>query len=288
MLLELAIGDAYGAGFEYAPDQLVRRHNTASGYVRHPKHDIAPGNYTDDTQMSLAIAEAIVSGELWTALHLANRFVEVFHRDRREGYAGRFYEFLLSVNSGDEFLARIRPDSDKSGAAMRAVPLGVFPTAQEVLDRCRVQAAITHDTPDGVHAAQAASLMSHYFLHQIGPKARLGEYLDQLVPGRWSQSWHGKVGPKGWMSVRAAVTAVVRNSRLSTLLKDCIAFTGDVDTVATIALGSASSSEEYLRDLPGSLVAGLENGAFGRDYLISLDKNLLRGVAGSRRHDTSS
>src|SRR5262245_33670271 len=230
MLLELAVGDAYGAGFEYAPDDLIRRHNTAASYVQHPRHNIRPGCYTDDTQMSLAVAEAVVSGEPWTAPHLARRFVEAFRRDPREGYAGGFHALLQEVTSGEEFLKRIRPDSDKSGAAMRAAPLGVFPTTAEVIERCRVQAALTHDTPDGINAATAAALMTHYMLYRLGPKRDLGRFLVEQVPGQWSAEWHGKVGPKGWMSVRAAATAVMRNERLSDLLKDCVAFSGDVDT----------------------------------------------------------
>jgi ADP-ribosylglycohydrolase len=44
---------------------------------------------------------------------------------------------------------------------------------------------------------------------------------------------------------------------LSELLKDCIAFTGDVDTVATIALAAASCSEEITQDLPAHLIENL-------------------------------
>lgn len=44
MLLELAIGDAYGAGFEYADPDFVAAHNTLLGYVQHPRHrGILPG-----------------------------------------------------------------------------------------------------------------------------------------------------------------------------------------------------------------------------------------------------
>lgn len=275
MLLELAVGDAYGAGFEYASLDLVRKHNTATHYIQHPRHNIRPGCYTDDTQMSLAIAEALVSGERWTPQNLARRFVEVFRRDPRKGYAGGFYAFLQEVRDGDDFLARIRPDSDKSGAAMRAAPLGVLPTIGQVVEKCRIQAALTHNTPDGIHAALASALMSHYFLYRLGPKARLGEFLESEVPGPWAAPWEGKVGSKGWMSVRAAITAVVRNQRLSDLLRNCIAFTGDVDTVATIALAAASCSSEYEQDLPDNLVAMLESGPYGREYLLALDRQLL-------------
>ncbi|QBD80454.1 ADP-ribosylglycohydrolase family protein [Ktedonosporobacter rubrisoli] len=51
MLLELAIGDAYGAGFEYVDPEMIRRQNNLSHYVKHPRHAIRPGCYTDDTQM---------------------------------------------------------------------------------------------------------------------------------------------------------------------------------------------------------------------------------------------
>src|SRR5262249_23094189 len=157
----------------YAPQHLLRHHNDATHYVQHPRHNIRPGFYTDDTQMTLAVAEALVSGERWTPENLAARFVECFHRDPREGYAGGFYAFLQEVRDGETFLARIRPHSDKSGAAMRAAPLGVLPSIGEVLERCRVQAAITHNTPDGLGAAMAAALMTHYTLYGLGPKEKL-------------------------------------------------------------------------------------------------------------------
>jgi ADP-ribosylglycohydrolase len=275
MLLELAIGDAYGAGFEYSGGGLIESYNDLSSYVKHPRHNIRPGCYTDDTQMSLAIAEVIVSGEPWTPLLLANGFVEVFKRDPREGYAGGFYQFLQKVRDGKQFLAEIGGNSDKSGAAMRAGPIGIFPTFEEVIEKCTVQAAITHNTPDGINAAIAAALMTHYFLYDLGPKAELGKFLEKHVPGQWSRPWQGKVGAKGWMSVRAAITALLENDSLSSLLKACIAFSGDVDTVATIALAAGSCSKEIDHDLPPNLVWTLENGPYGRDYLIELDKQLL-------------
>src|SRR5687768_15127870 len=122
MLIEIAIGDAYGAGFEYGDPRAVRDDNDLTHYVKHPRHRLRPGCYTDDTQMSIAVAEMIVSGEAWTPVNLASRFVEAFKRDPREGYAQRFYGFLREVRDGEEFVRKIRPDSDKSGAAMRAAP----------------------------------------------------------------------------------------------------------------------------------------------------------------------
>lgn len=275
MLLELAIGDAYGAGFEYADSELVQRDNDLSRYIQHPRHQIKPGCYTDDTQMSLAIAETLVAGEPWTPEVLAHRFVTTFKRDPREGYAGRFYQFLLQVQDGQQFLENINWTSDKSGAAMRAAPIGILPTIEQVIHATTIQAAITHNTPDGINAAIAAALMSHYFIYQLGEKKELGQFLETHVSGEWSKPWQGEVRSKGWMSVRAAITAVMRNDSLSELLKDCIAFTGDVDTVGAIALAAAANSEEMMQDLPEHLIDGLENGTYGKDYIIALDQQLM-------------
>ncbi|MBD2060668.1 hypothetical protein H6F88_32515 [Oculatella sp. FACHB-28] len=48
MLLELAVRDAYGAGFE-SVSELALEHNNLSGYAGHPRHATRPGQYTDDT-----------------------------------------------------------------------------------------------------------------------------------------------------------------------------------------------------------------------------------------------
>ena len=225
--------------------------------------------------LSLAIAELMLSGDEWTPRNLASRFVECFKRDPREGYAGRFYDFLIEVADGEDFLARIQPHSDKSGAAMRAVPVGLFGSIEEVRRKAEIQARVTHDTPDGVNAAVAAALMAHYFHNELGPREEVGDFLVQHVDGQWNCPWSGKVGAKGWMSVRAAITAVQEGGSLSDILKRSIAFTGDVDTVATIALGAASLSDEIEKDLPAALFNGLEDGGFGRTYLLELDRKLL-------------
>ncbi|GAA4528163.1 ADP-ribosylglycohydrolase family protein [Amycolatopsis samaneae] len=277
MLIELAVGDAYGAGFEYADPEFVKAHNTLGGYVQHPHHrGVLPGRYTDDTQMTLAIAEQLVSGEPWTGRALAERFVRGYHRDPRDGYAGRFHQLLSDVGDGAELLARIRPDSDKSGAAMRAAPLGLLPTVPEVLRHTEIQARITHDTPAGVGAAQAAALAVHYCHFGLGPVSSVGQWIARVLPdGGWDRPWQGKVGPKGWMSVRAALTALAGHDSLSAMLRACVAYTGDVDTVATIALAAASRAPSITQDLPAVLLDGLETGPYGQSYLRDLDTRLL-------------
>lgn len=77
------------------------------------------------------------------------------------------------------------------------------------------------------------------------------------------------------MSVRAALTTLSTSTSLREALRGAVAWTGDVDTVATIALAAGSRTPEITNDLPEILTDDLENGAFGRDYLRDLDSLLL-------------
>ncbi|MGW4828001.1 ADP-ribosylglycohydrolase family protein [Amycolatopsis japonica] len=282
MLVELAIGDAYGGSFEHAYPSFVAEHNNLTGYVPHHGQPGAPaGRYTDDTQMTIAIAEVLVSGLRWTPLLLAEQFVRAYHRDPHDGYAPRFHQLLSEVRDGEELLRRLRPQSDKSGAAMRAGPIGVLPTVDDVLYHAKLQARITHDTPAGIAAAQAAALAVHYCHHRVGPLSEIARWIEGILPedvghGGWARPWSGKVGPQGWMSVRAALTVLTGGGGLARMLHSAVALTGDVDTVATIALAAGSRSPEVAQDLPPVLWRDLENGEFGRDHLAKLDERLLR------------
>jgi hypothetical protein len=62
---------------------------------------------------------------------------------------------------------------------------------------------------------------------------------------------------------------------MTSLLHQCVAYTGDVDTVATIALAVAARTSSVAKDLPAPLYDDLEDGSYGRTYLADLDRRLL-------------
>lgn len=279
MFLEAAIGDAYGAGFEYVSTGIVRLHGPKLAYRQHPKwKTLKPGRYTDDTQMSIALAELALSKDLFNHYNWAKYVLDTFKRDPRAGYSQGFYDILNKVSSETELLQALWPHSTKNGGAMRAWVLGLIQDTGEVIDRAMFQASLTHATWDGMNSAAASALLTHYFYHGVGIKANVGDWIRSSLnidKGFLSSAWKRPVGALGWDAVSAAVTAVTQGKSMTEVLKRCIAFTGDVDTVATIALAAASCSPEIKQDLPDSLIEGLENGTYGRDYLRQLDQRLL-------------
>jgi ADP-ribosylglycohydrolase len=266
-----AIGDAYGFCFEF-----VDNPRNDLQYHQHPEFShVRPGVYSDDTQMQIALAEVIASEREWTPDELAQAFVDTFKRDPRAGYAKRFHDFLRSINSGREFLELMRPDSERNGAAMRAPVIGMFDSIDEVVLRSEIQAKLTHDTRGGVDSAIAAALMSHYFAYSLGTKEELPAFLTNHVPGYdWNPTWKDKVPVHGINTVQAAVTAVCQSNSLADLLQRCVAFTGDVDSVATIAMASASNHASFARDIPNNLWNDFEPSRFGIHYLLDLDQRV--------------
>ncbi len=270
-----AIGDAYGFCFEFASAEFVRYNNDLK-FHQHPEFKVTPGFYSDDTQMHLALGELIISGKEWTPKFIAQSFIDVFKRDPRQGYASGFHSFLKSVNSGEEFVEKIRPESERNGAAMRAPVIGILPDIHEVKEKSRIQAMLTHDTKGGRDSAVASSLLCHYFAYGLGKKNDAPDFLEAHLPGHdWATPWVDPIPVHGIITVRAAVTAITQTDSLSALLKKCISFTGDVDSVATIALASASCSMEFKRDIPKNLWSDIEDSKFGISYLLDLDSRIL-------------
>ncbi len=282
-----AIGDAYGFCFEYASEAFVQESNVLR-FRQHPKFSVKPGVYSDDTQMHMALAEVIASGREWTPREIANAFVDTFKRDEREGYARGFQAFLESIESGDEFLEKIRPSSEKNGAAMRAPVIGLYADLDQVVLRSEIQAKLTHDTKIGVDSAIASSLLCHFFAHNLGSKEEAPAFLEKHVPGyEWEKPWQGFVEGQGIWTVHAALSAMVKTDSLAELLKTCVGYTGDVDSVATIALASASGSAAFARDIPDSLWQGIEDSKYGISYLIDLDIRVRSIIAEANRKVSS-
>ncbi len=275
MMLEATIGDAYGSGYEFAPD-FVFEQNTLQNYLPHADGSGYFNRYTDDTQMAIGLTELLLENAEWTPLNIANKFVEVFKRDVRIGYAGRFYAFLKSVKDGKEFLEKIIPTSERNGAAMRAYPLGVLADEQEILQRAEIQARVTHDTDEGVFSAQMVALSTHYFLYKKGPKSELESYLKKLIPIDWDFNWKGKVNMRGREAVLAALAAIQKYDRLSAILIQSVEYQGDVDTVANLAMAIGSVAEEIENDLPPFLAKQLEKGKYGRLFIKKLDLQLMK------------
>lgn len=272
MIIEGAIGDAYGAGFEFADRAVIEQHNTLQAYIPHPVFPTILRRYTDDTQMSLALIELLLSGKAWTRLHIANAFVSTFKRDPREGYAKRFHAFLTEIRDGQELLDKIIAKSERNGAAMRAYPLGVFRDKNQILEWTKEQAEVTHQTYKAVVSAQAVAMISHFFLYNVDSKASLTEFIRDTTAYNWQGHWEQEVAIDGIQTVEAILSIMQQGTSLSQMLRQAVNLGGDVDTVASLVMAIGACTDAYVHDIPPVLFDQLEDGPYGKSYLMELEK----------------
>jgi ADP-ribosyl-[dinitrogen reductase] hydrolase len=299
MLLFIAMADAYAAALEFierypkVQQEKIQQALKFEAYLRHPKHkDIALGAYTDDGEMSVANARVLIENDpLYRKADFAESFVREFKRGgMRKGYSGRFYKFIASLHDGQEFIAKIKSDSEKNGAAMRSVPIGVLPTVADVLETASLQASLTHNTPVGLFSARVVALMSHFSLYHDEPLNQSKEYCqDHLLPEELSA--YGFIFQKPWSggpviakrkipisitTVHAVVDLLTTQKSLMDIMRQLLVWRGDTDTVAAIAWGIFSARAQR-EELPEFMVQKLEGGNphTGERYLRSIGEQLM-------------
>lgn len=284
MLLRIAQADAYCIACEFVnfhPEEPAYHElRSFTKYLGHPTyHKLKPGQYTDDSQMSIAVAEVLVDGNPHTQKGYREAFFECFKRDPRDGYSRGFQSILEAAQSPDHLKTLIVPKSDKNGAAMRSVPLGVFRTPAMCLSTAELQAKITHDTPGGILSSQAVALMSHFAMWEGAPLRELPAFLAANggpEMERFRTPWTGRVegADLGMKTAHAVCTLVSEIKSLTGILRQTIEWGGDTDSVASIAWGIASARMK--EDVPAFMEADLEpGGMYGAPFLKDLGKRLM-------------
>lgn len=291
MLLRMAQADSYAMAVEYVsriehPEhyQEVLRFEK---YGQHPLFTLRPGQYTDDTQMSIAVSETLLAGGSAEGQSYADAFYRVFKRDPRDGYSRALQAILEASTSTEDMLQRIVPESNKNGAAMRSVPLGVISDRALMLVEAETQAKVTHNTPGGIQSSQMVAMMSHFALHESGGFEEMHAWCRKRYPAfaLFDKPWTGGVGLKGTdpnnlgigMCTAWAVSTLLREQgSLMGILRQVIEWRGDTDSVAAIAWGIASSRYQD-EVVPDFLTNDLEpNGSYGATFLVNLGSRLMR------------
>jgi len=294
MILEICIGDSYGAAFEFAPKEFVDLHNNGHDYsTRTSKHGSVMGGgvYTDDTQMTLAVAETILSNppEFKSAMFAAG-FLTAYKRDipYRRGYGSRVRLALTNSFSATEFIQQcMEPHSSSNGSVMRVLPCGILSTPEEVQNAAIAQSISTHLHPDAIDAARVLALVIHSLIYNEGMKFpkhvawALKECRfrhDHPVVTKYKD--YDSVPCDALVTVGAAFDVVSKSKNYEDVLIKSADKLGDVDSVAAIAMGLASLSPHVKKEFvsTSTLFSGLENGRFGRDYCIMLDNYMKQHI----------
>ena len=228
------IGDIVGSRFEF------NNHRSTDFEFFHPDC-----KYTDDTVMTLAVADAIMSGRSFKEMMrvYSCRYMGV-------GYGPRFLKWLLSENP--------QPiDSCGNGSAMRVSPCAFLAKGnrEKALTYAVNSAICTHNHPEGIKGALAVTdtiLMAQ----EKKEKQEIHDYISELYGYNLDFSIeelrpYYKFNASCQGSIPQAIVAFLESTDFESAIRLAVSLGGDSDTIANITVrrdkddGHVFSSRKY-------------------------------------------
>ena len=263
------IGDVVGSRFEFDRSPKVKEF-----YLFNEE-----SSYTDDSIMTVAVADAIMSaGEDATEFEYKRLFEESFKKwfsylpEAGHGLGGwgcMFYKWLTGAVSGPY-------GSFGNGSAMRVSPIGwAFNSLQRTRDVARWSAEVTHNHPEGVKGAEAVATIIYMLRNGQKDKDYIRQYVteefgydlsrtcDEIRPGYHHVETCQETVPE-------AITAFLEGDSFEDVLRTAVSLGGDCDTLTDIACSMAEACypipygiwevcEQLLDDRMADVVTRFEN-----------------------------
>ncbi|KAJ5070569.1 adp-ribose glycohydrolase arh3 [Anaeramoeba ignava] len=157
MLLGCCCGDILGANCEFSkPKKLQKKYKRVHSFL--DSNERRFGQYTDDTEMTLAVCDSLIKNQGLNAEHLAKTYGRYFDSRPQRGYGPSVSKILRKISQGEidyrESGTMIFPEgSYANGGLMRISPIGFsFRNAsQEVMhEAVRLALLPTHVHPEAI------------------------------------------------------------------------------------------------------------------------------------------
>ena len=235
------LGDMIGAPYEFD------RGNKTKDFPLF----VGESHYTDDTVMTIAVAEALLDTRDTTEAGMKAALVSFLRswgrKYPRAGYGARFSGWLRTADP--------RPyGSYGNGSAMRVSSAGwLYDTIEETRRIARLTAEVTHNHPEGIKGAEATASaifkarngaakeeIKDYIVHEFGYD--LTRTCDEIRPDYHHVESCQKTVPE-------AFTAFLEGTDFEDVIRTAVSLGGDCDTLTCIA----GSIAEAFYGVPDSL-----------------------------------
>jgi ADP-ribosylglycohydrolase len=241
-LFGVAFGDAYGAPTEFMSyEEILSRWPVGLADL-----DGDPIRVTDDTQMTLAVGEALIackSAGIFTPAGLEDSLRHTFVQwlnspDNNRAPGMTCLRACEALEAGKPWLQATVRGSKGCGASMRVAPVGMLRpeecelTDAEIAAIAQFQAALTHGHPTALAASDLTARAVSYLCeggHPASMVSRLREYAEsqrRVYHGRWLGALYQRPGEnspetfieRGWiecLSVLDRLDAATRSAHYS-------------------------------------------------------------------------
>jgi ADP-ribosyl-[dinitrogen reductase] hydrolase len=281
--LGLAVGDALGATVEFmtpgeiAAEYRVHRHLVGGGWLR-----LKAGQVTDDTQMSLALGEALLACHGWDLRAAADALV-AWMRSRPVDIGNTCRRGLRRIILEGSLCAEPASDSAGNGAAMRNLPIVLATLGDD--SACRrfslEQAHLTHQHPLSDAATLSLARMTQLLLHGRGRGASF-EAAQELVTEHAEfrfDPWPGRASGYIVDTVQTVFDGFFHTANFEECLINVVNRGGDADTTGALA-GQLAGAHYGVQAIPGRWLKRLDPAV---SSAIRMQTEGLLALAHSRR-----
>lgn len=192
-------------------------------------------DYTDDTIMTVAVADALMKGNGVLDEEIIVRELQEYGKrypSPKGGYGTRFRQWLFSADPEPY-------NSFGNGSAMRVSPCGFYASCiDEALNLANQSAVVTHSHYEGIHGAQAVA--AAVYLAKTGHgKGEIKDYIENnfyelnFSIDEIRSSY--KFSEACQDSVPQAITAFLESVSFEDAVRNAISIGGDSDTLGDIA-----------------------------------------------------
>lgn len=198
-LFGLAFGDALGKATEFADYASIIAEYGPAGPQTLTGH---PALVTDDTQMALAVGEAILAaGEVTPAAlepELRRAFLDwAASPDNNRAPGMTCLRACGALGDGRPWQMATVVDSKGCGANMRVTPVGLVPGLgdDQRAGAAQLQAALTHGHPTGLAASELTAYAVRWLSDGLAPDDLLAALLDRCAGQRetYREEWLGEL-----------------------------------------------------------------------------------------------
>lgn len=259
--LGLAVGDALGATVEFMTAGEIRaqhgvhRQLVGGGWLR-----LRPGQVTDDTEMSLALGRAIVSGRSWNLKSVAESYVAWMRscpidigNTCRRGIRRYLLDGTLQAPASE--------DHAGNGAAMRNLPVVLATLDDEAaFERWSLeQAHLTHQHPLSDAGLLAAGRLTRILLRggTLGDCRKVLDALIERHPQFRFEPWPGQSSGYIVDTLQTVLHPLFRTDSFEDYLVQVVNRGGDADTTGAIA-GQLGGALYGVRDIPAAWLQRLD------------------------------
>jgi ADP-ribosyl-[dinitrogen reductase] hydrolase len=237
--LGLAVGDALGATVEFMTAREIailhtsHRNITGGGWLR-----LKPGHVTDDTEMALALGEALLRGGMDDVHVIARAYVRWMQScpvDIGNTCRRGIRRYMIQGTTA----ATPAPDSAGNGAAMRNLPAVLATLHDEItLERTSLaQAHITHNHPLSDAGLLTLGRMTRRLIRGEGiasAQAEVSLLLEYLPEFRFSP-WPGMTSGYIVDTIQTVFDAFFTTTSFEDCLVKVVNRGGDADTTGALA-----------------------------------------------------